>query len=141
MASKIIAQSIICLLCHWFLRIMSNFGKVSIMIYKDRETRNTSDRKISIWHVFRTIMVFAVITVVISVQVYRIGSVFRYWYNNKEEKKIRIQEIAELEKQQEEMNKELDNLKYNVRTNERLARSMGYVKSGEIVYKFKPKSF
>ncbi len=111
------------------------------MIYKDRETRNTSDRKISIWHVFRTIMVFAVITVVISVQVYRIGSVFRYWYNNKEEKKIRIQEIAELEKQQEEMNKELDNLKYNVRTNERLARSMGYVKSGEIVYKFKPKSF
>ena len=86
-------------------------------------------------------MVCAVITVVISVQVYRIGSVFRYWYNNKEEKKIRIQEISELEKQQEEMNKELDNLKYNVRTNERLARSMGYVKSGEIVYKFKPKSF
>ena len=111
------------------------------MIYKDNETRNTFDRKISIGHVFRTIIVCAAITVLISVQVYRLGSVFRYWHSNRGEKKVRIQELAELEKQQEEMNKELNSLKHNVLTNERLARSMGYVKSGEIVYKFKPKSF
>ena len=109
------------------------------MIYKNHKSGNTSNSNISIWNVLCTIAVFAVITIVISVQVYRLGGVYRYWNNNRIEKELRIKEIAGLEKQQEEMNRELNGLKYNVLTNERLARGMGYVKSGEIVYKFKSK--
>lgn len=106
------------------------------MSYRDYEAGNISKDSVAFWRVFKTIIIYAIATVIICVQVYRLGDAFRYWWGNKEVKKVYVQEIDNLEQQQKSMREELNNLKYNTLTNERLARSMGYVKPNEIVYKF-----
>ena len=111
------------------------------MQYTDHRIRHTPKERIGIWRISRMIIICVIATIIISVQVYRLGDAFRYWWRNREVKKLYIQEISKLEQQQENMKEELHNLKYNTLTNERLAREMGYVKSGEIVYKFTPKSY
>jgi len=109
------------------------------MIYNDLNNKDTPKENISIWRVFRIIIIYAIITIIVSIQIYRLGDGFRYWWQNKRLKKQYIQEIASLEQKQAEMKRELDSLKYGVFENERLAREIGYVKPGEIVFRFKSK--
>jgi len=95
--------------------------------------------KIGFWKAIRTIFICIIATIIICVQIYRFGEAFRYWWGTKEIRQTYIQEIEKLEKQQEAMKIELDNLKNSSLTKERFAREMGYAKPGEMVYRFKTK--
>jgi len=106
------------------------------MFRKDRRFHATQMRKMEVWHILRTLMICFVIAVILSVQIYRIRDAFKYWQSNREVKQRYAQEVNELSQQQESMKNELNKLKYNKLTQERLAREMGYVKPGEVVYKF-----
>jgi cell division protein FtsB len=63
----------------------------------------------------------------------------RYWWRNKEIKQGYVEEISRLQQEQERMKEEIEKLKNNALTHERLAREIGYIKPGETVYKFVPK--
>ena len=82
------------------------------------------------------LLVCIIVTIVISVQIYTFGDAFKYWWGNREIKKKYTQQVSQLEQQQEMMKKEILNLKNNKLAQERLAREMGYIKPGEVVYKF-----
>jgi cell division protein FtsB len=106
------------------------------MFDEDRGSREPQKQKIGFWYVLRTLLICAVITVIISVQIYRFRDALNYWLGNREVKQRCVQEVNVLMQQQESMKNELNKLKYNKLTQERLAREMGYVKPGEVVYKF-----
>jgi cell division protein FtsB len=106
------------------------------MFDEDRRSREPQKQKIGFWYVLRTLLICAVITVIISVQIYRFRDALNYWLSNREVKQRCVQEVNVLMQQQESMKNELNKLKYNKLTQERLAREMGYVKPGEVVYKF-----
>ena len=106
------------------------------MFDTDRRLRNPQKQRVGFWYILRTLLICAVITVIISVQIYRFRDAFNYWLSNREVKQRYIQEVNVLMQQQESMKNELNRLKYSRLTQERLAREMGYVKPGEVVYKF-----
>jgi len=105
------------------------------MFDEDRRSRIPQKRRIGIGYILRTLLICVVIAVIISMQVYRFGNAFKYWWSNRGLKQHYVQEVNVLMQQQESMKKELNKLKYNTLTQERLAREMGYVRPGEVVYK------
>ncbi len=82
------------------------------------------------------LLIYIIVTIVIYVQIYTFGDAFKYWWENREVKQKYAQEISKLEQQQEIMKKEIQNFRNNKLAQERLAREMGYIKPGEVVYKF-----
>ena len=97
---------------------------------------NTKRKKVSGFSIMWRLLVCIIVTIVISVQIYTFGDAFKYWWGNREIKKKYTQQISQLGQQQEMMKKEILNLKNNKLAQERLAREMGYIKPGEVVYKF-----
>ncbi|HGE72887.1 TPA: hypothetical protein ENX78_18785 [Candidatus Poribacteria bacterium] len=93
-------------------------------------------KKISGFGILWRLLITIIVTIVISFQIYTFGDALRYWKENREKKQKYIQEINILEQQQEMMKKEIWELKNNKLTQERLAREIGYIKPGEVVYKF-----
>ncbi|MEK7399671.1 MAG: septum formation initiator family protein [Candidatus Poribacteria bacterium] len=93
-------------------------------------------KKVGGFSIMWRLLICIIVTIVFSVQIYTFGDAFKYWWGNKEIKKKYTQLVSQLEQQQEMMKKEILNLKNNKLAQERLAREMGYIKPGEIVYKF-----
>jgi cell division protein FtsB len=93
-------------------------------------------KKVSGFSIMWRLLVCIIVTIAISVQIYTFGDAFKYWWGNRDIKKKYTQQISQLEQQQEMMKKEILNLKNNKLAQERLAREMGYIKPGEVVYKF-----
>jgi cell division protein FtsB len=106
------------------------------MLDADHKFQTPQKQRIKARHVLRTLLICFVIAVIFSVQIYRLGGVFKYWRSNKELKQHYVLEVNELQQKQENMKLELYKLKNNKLTQERLAREMGYARPGEIVYKF-----
>ena len=71
---------------------------------------------------------------------YRFVQGLQYWWRNREIKQGYVEEVERLQQEQQRLKEEVYKLKYNPLTQERLAREMGYIKPGETVYKFVPKS-
>ena len=98
---------------------------------------NNAKRKNASWFsIMWRLLICIIVTIVFSVQIYTFGDAFKYWWGNREIKKKYTQQISQLGQQQEMMKKEILNLKNNKLAQERLAREMGYIKPGEVVYKF-----
>jgi cell division protein FtsB len=106
------------------------------MFGADHRFQTPQKQRIKVRHVLRTLLICTVIAVIFSVQIYRFGGVFKYWWSNRELKQRYVLEVNELQQKQENMKLELYKLKNNKLTQERLAREMGYARPGEIVYKF-----
>ena len=106
------------------------------MLDADHKSQTPQRQRIKVRHVLRTLLICFVVAVIFSVQIYRLGGVFRYWWSNRELKQRYVLEVNELQQKQENMKLELYKLKNNELTQERLAREMGYARPGEIVYKF-----
>jgi len=86
------------------------------------------------------LLIGIVLLPIMLLESYRFAKSFRYWHHNKELKQNYIQEVSRLRLEQEGLKNEVRRLKYNTLTQERLSREMGYVKPGETVYKFTPKT-
>jgi len=106
------------------------------MLDADHRFQTPQKQTIKAKHVLRKLLICIVIAIIFSVQIYRFGGVFKYWWSNRELKQRYILDVNELQQKQENMKLELYKLKNNKLTQERLAREMGYAKPGEIVYKF-----
>ncbi len=93
-------------------------------------------RKFSGFKILWRLIIVFVVTIMISYQIYTFGDAVKYWQENREKRQRYVREINELEQQQRIMKREILELKNNKLTQERLARAMGYIRQGEIVYKF-----
>jgi cell division protein FtsB len=103
------------------------------MVY---ETNHQKEKNASGFSIIWRLLISIIVTIVISVQIYTFGDAFKYWLGNRDIKKKYVQQVSQLEQQHEMMKKEILSLKNNKLAQERLAREMGYIKQGEIVYKF-----
>lgn len=100
------------------------------------ETYYSHKKKVSGFRILSRLIISIIATIMISFQIYSLGGEIKHWQENREKKQKYIQEINDLEQQQRLLKKEILELKNNKLTLERLAREMGYIKPGEIVYKF-----
>ncbi|MBM3212940.1 hypothetical protein FJZ33_12015 [Candidatus Poribacteria bacterium] len=63
---------------------------------------------------------------------------FQYWQQNKQAKESYIQSIEKLKLEQQSIKEEIDKLQNSILIKERLARELGYIKTGEIIYRITP---
>lgn len=91
------------------------------------------------WHFFWILIIFIIIIPTVIVQVYRFSSAFRYWQNNRKLKQEYTKEIDRLYFEQIKLKKEIYNLNHNRLVQERLAREIGFIKPGEVIYRFSNK--
>ena len=80
--------------------------------------------------------VLAVVMLLISL--YRFVEGFQNWQEAREIKRRSLDELAELEGERDRLKVQVEKLKTDTLTKERLARRLSYVKPGEIVYKVSP---
>lgn len=100
--------------------------------FNHRRNKNHSNR----WLFFWVLLIFIIIIPIMVLQVYRFSSAFRYWQQNRKLKQEYTKEINRLYSEQIKLKKEVYNLNHNKLVQERLAREIGFIKSGEIVYRF-----
>ena len=101
-----------------------------------RTTRNTRGTKR--WETFLILLICTAFLSFLAADGYRFIKGLQYWNRNREIKQGYVREVEKLQREQQRLKEEIDNLENNVLTQERLAREIGYIKPGEIVYKFKP---
>ena len=80
--------------------------------------------------------VLAVIMLLISL--YRFVEGFQNWQEAREIKRRSLDELAELERERDRLKVQVEKLKTDALTKERLARRLSYVKPGEVVYRVNP---
>ena len=80
--------------------------------------------------------ILAVVMLLISL--YRFVEGFQNWQEARQIKRHSLDELAALERERDRLKIRVEKLKTNSLTKERLARRLGYIKSGEIVYKIVP---
>jgi cell division protein FtsB len=101
-----------------------------------RTTRNTRGTKR--WGTFLILLICTAFLCFLAVDSYRFIKGLQYWQRNREIKQGYVQKVERLQQEQQRLKEEIDKLEHNVLSQERLAREMGYIKPGEIVYKFAP---
>jgi len=74
----------------------------------------------------------------LAIDGYKFVPRFRYWWRNMEIKQEYVMAVEELRQKQRRLKAEIERLENSTLAQERLAREMGYIKPGEIVYKFVP---
>jgi len=97
-------------------------------------------RRARIWRIFWMVLICLAIVPAIGLESYRSVKVFRHWNRNRLIKQTCIQELDSLRLEQQKLKDEVYKLKYNTLAQERVAREMGYVRPGEVVYRFIPKN-
>ncbi len=97
-----------------------------------RRIKNHSNRWLILW----VLLIFIIIIPIMILQVYRFSSAFQYWRYNKKLKEEYTKEVNKLYLEQVKLKKEIYNLNHNKLVCERLAREIGFIKPGEIVYRF-----
>lgn len=80
--------------------------------------------------------VLAVVMLLISL--YRFVEGFQNWQEAREIKRRSLDELAELERERDRLKVQVEKLKTDTLTKERLARRLSYIKPGEVVYKVAP---
>ena len=80
--------------------------------------------------------ILAVLMLVISL--YRFVEGFQNWQEARQIKQHSLDELAELERERDQLKIRVEKLKRDDLTKERLARRLSYIRPGEIVYKIVP---
>jgi len=91
------------------------------------------------WHTFGKLLLCIAFLSFLALDGYRFVKGFRYWWRNREIRQGYVEEVEWLRREQKRLKGEIHNLRYSLFAQEELAREMGYIKPGEIVYKFVPK--
>ena len=92
------------------------------------------------WRAFCKVLVCVAFLAFLTTQGYRLIQGFQHWRRNKEIKLGYVEEVERLKQHQQQQKEEIHKLEHNLLAQEKLAREMGYIKQGETVYKFVPKS-
>ncbi len=103
--------------------------------FNNKRTNNHSNKRQFFW----IVLIFIIIIPIMILQTYRFSNAFRYWQNNRKLKQEYTKEITRLYFEQIKLKKEIYNLNHNKLVQERLAREIGFIKPGEIVYRFSNK--
>lgn len=90
------------------------------------------------WETILILTICAAFLCFITIDSYRFVKGLKYWHRNREVKQEYVREVEKLQQKQQWLEDEIDKLKNNTLTKERLAREIGYIKPGETVYKFEP---
>ena len=101
-----------------------------------RTTRNIGGTKR--WETLLILLICTAFLCFMAVDSYRFIKGLQYWHRNREVEQEYVKEVERLQQKQQWLEDEIDKLKYNTLAQERLAREIGYIKPGEIVYKFEP---
>lgn len=102
----------------------------------NRDTTHRAKR----WRSFGKLLLCVAFLSFLALDSYRFVRGFQYWRRNREIKRGYVEEVDRLRQEQRKMKEEIYKLEHSLLTQEGLAREMGYIKPGEIVYKFVPKS-
>ena len=102
----------------------------------DNDTARTMKKHIVFWKILLCI----VFLYFLALGNYRFVRGFQYWWRNVQVKKGYVKEAERLQQEQESLKEEIYKLEHSFLAQERLAREMGYIRLGETVYKFVPKS-
>lgn len=108
------------------------------MSRKNRRVNRNTKRRDKLRGIFLTVLICAMIVSFLAIDGYKFVPRFQYWLRNREIKQEYVMAVEEVRQEQERLKAEIDKLKNNSLTQERLAREMGYIKPGETVYKFVP---
>lgn len=108
------------------------------MSRKNRRVNRNTQRRDRLRSIFLTVLVCAMIVSFLAIDGYKFVPRFQYWWRNREIKREYVMAVEEVRQEQRRLKAEIDKLENNTLTQERLAREMGYIKPGEIVYKFVP---
>ena len=73
--------------------------------------------------------------IVLPVSLYRFGEGFHNWHRARRIKQHYLAELVRLRRERDELKGQVEKLKHNELAKERLARRLGYVKPGEVMYK------
>jgi cell division protein FtsB len=106
---------------------------------KNRRINGNTTRSARRWRAFGKLLFCVAFLSFLALNGYRFTRGFRYWSRNREIRRGYVQEVERLRQEQERLKEEIYKLKHSLLAQERLAREMGYIKPGEIVYKFVPK--
>ena len=91
------------------------------------------------WNLFGRLLLGAAFLFLLTIGGYRFVRGFQYWRRNSNIRREYIQEVDRLRQQRQHLKDELYKLEYSLLAQERLAREIGYIKPGEVVYKFASK--
>jgi len=106
---------------------------------KNRRIDKNTTRSARRWRAFGKLLLCVAFLSFLALDGYRSARGFQYWWRNREIKRGYVQEVERLRQEQQRLKEEIHKLEHSLLTQEELAREMGYIKPGEIVYKFVPK--
>jgi cell division protein FtsB len=107
---------------------------------ENRRVRKDKTPAVRRWRSFWKLLLCAALVSFLVLDGYRFTQRFQYWCRNREIKREYIEEVERLRQEQQRLKEEIYKLRYSPLAQERIAREMGYIKPGETVYKFIPKT-
>ena len=106
-----------------------------------RRIRKDKTRAARRWRSFWKLLLCVTLLSFLVLDGYRFTQRFQYWCRNREIKQGYVEEVERLRQEQQQLKEEIHKLRYSPLAQERIAREMGYIKPGETVYKFVPKTY
>ncbi len=106
---------------------------------RNRRIGGDTNRSVRGWRLFGRLLLGAAFLFLLTIGSFRFVKGFQYWRRNSKIRREYIQEVDRLRQERQRLRDELDKLEHSLLAQERLAREIGYIKPGEIVYKFTQK--
>jgi cell division protein FtsB len=106
---------------------------------RNRRIGGNTNRSVKGWNFFGRLLLGAAFLFLLTIGGYRFVRGFQYWRRNSNIRREYIQEVDRLRQQNQRLKDELYKLEHSLLAQERLAREIGYIKPGEVVYKLAQK--
>lgn len=106
---------------------------------RNRRIGGNTNRSVKGWNLFGRLLLGAAFLFLLTIGSFRFVKGFQYWRRNSKIRREYIQEVDRLRQKRQRLKDELYKLEHSLLAQERLAREIGYIKPGEVVYKFAQK--
>jgi cell division protein FtsB len=107
-----------------------------IMNSRNRRIGGNTNQAAKGWNLFGRLLLGAAFLFLLAIGSFRFVRGFQYWRRNSNIRCEYVQEVDRLGQQHQRLKDELYKLEHSLLAQERLAREIGYIKPGEVVYKF-----
>jgi cell division protein FtsB len=105
----------------------------------NRRINGNTNQAVKGWNLFGRLLLGAAFLFLLTIGGYRFVRGFQYWRRNLKIRREYIQEVDRLRQKHQRLKDELYKLEHSLLAQERLAREIGYIKPGEVLYKFAQK--
>jgi cell division protein FtsB len=106
---------------------------------RNRRINGNTNQAAKGWNLFGRLLLGTTLIFLLTIGGYRFVRGFQYWRRNLKIRREYIQEVDRLKQKRQRLKDELYKLEHSLLAQERLAREIGYIKPGEVVYKFAQK--